>query len=61
MKNKYRLKNKTITYKNVHFKVYTLLQFGFIQKVIDPNKNTKLSPERDMNIIKIWNRTYYDI
>ena len=22
---------------------------------------TKLSPERDMNTIKIWNRTYYDI
>jgi hypothetical protein len=33
------LKNKTIAYKNVHFKVYKLLQFGFIQKVIDPNKN----------------------
>ena len=37
--NKYRLKNKTIAYKNVYFNVHKLLQFGFIQKVIDPNKN----------------------
>ena len=30
MKNKYRLKNKTIAYKNVHFKVHKSIQFGFI-------------------------------
>ena len=30
MKNRYRLKNKTIIYKNVQFKVHKSLQFGFI-------------------------------
>ena len=30
LESKYRLKNKTITYENVHFKLHKLLQFGFI-------------------------------
>jgi hypothetical protein len=30
LKSKNRLKNKTITYKNVHFKLLKLLQFSFI-------------------------------
>lgn len=35
LKNKYKLQNKTIAYKNVHVKVHKLFQFGLIQKVID--------------------------
>jgi hypothetical protein len=56
--NKYN-KNKILVGHNVKETIEKTLESG-LWAGISVYPITKLSPERGMNIIKIWNKTYYD-
>ena len=55
--NKYN-RNKILVDHNVEETIEKTLELG-LWAGLSVYPITKLSPERDMNIIKIWNRTYY--
>lgn len=56
--NKYN-RNKILVDHNIEETIEKTLELGLWAR-LSVYPITKLSPERDMNIIKIWNRTYYD-